>query len=460
MKRVAFALAVALLALPCLPSAASAHPLGNFTVNHLSRVTVATDAIRVRYVLDLAEIPTLQETQAGQIDGIEHRLADALSLTLDGQAAGLTLRSSSVERLGGQAGLATLRVTLDLDAPAPRDGARLDYRDGTYAGRIGWHAVVFGGAFRAATVLADDPTDELRSYPSDPNVVPPDVTKAAATVDLSASVARATGGPAGLPRFAIDTSADVLAAFLRSGPVDLGALIAALLVAMMLGALHALGPGHGKTMVAAYLVGSRGTPSQAVVLGATVTATHTIGVYVLGAVTLVAAQYVLPERLYPMLGVLSGGLVVVIGLSLLLTRVRSLRAGSAEHGPHHHDHAHGDGPGQHTHEAPVGMRGVLALGVSGGLLPCPTALVVLLAAVSLHNMPLGMLLVAAFSVGLAAVLTGIGLAFVLGQRALRRRPFLARVGGSAIARALPALSAAAITVAGVVIAIGAARGIA
>jgi nickel/cobalt exporter len=453
MRRLVIAWAVALVVLPFISFAASAHPLGNFTVNHLSRITVERDAIRVRYVLDLAEIPTLQETQAGQLDGIERRLADALSVTLDGRATALTLRSSSIERLAGQAGLATLRVTLDLDAAAPRDGARIDYRDATYAGRIGWHAVVFGGAFRAATVSADDPTDELRSYPSDPNVVPPDVTEAAATVDLSASVTRTAPGLGGLPRFAIDTSADVLSSFLRAGPVDLAALAAALLVAMLLGALHALGPGHGKTMVAAYLVGSRGTPSQAIVLGATVTATHTIGVYLLGAITLVAAQYVLPERLYPALGVLSGVLVVAIGLSLLRARLRGLR--SAPHG-----HEHGDGPGQHRHDGRVGMRGVLAIGISGGLLPCPTALVVLLAAVSFHNVPLGMLLVAAFSVGLAAVLTGIGLAFVLGQRALQRRGVLARLAGSAVARALPALSAAAITVAGVVIAIGAARGIA
>jgi len=458
MRRLLLACALALLALPFAPFVASAHPLGNFTVNHLSRVSVASDALRVRYVLDLAEIPTLQETQAGQIDGIERRLADGLTLSVDGVATALTLRSSSVERLAGQAGLATLRVTLDLDAPPARDGARIAYRDATYPGRIGWHAVVLGGALRSATVSVDDPTDELRSYPTDPNVVPPDVTEAAATVDLSASVARPTSGLAGLPRFAIDTSADVLSSFLRSGPVDLGALVAALLVAMMLGALHALGPGHGKAMVAAYLVGSRGTPSQAVVLGATVTATHTIGVYLLGAVTLVAAQYVLPERLYPALGVLSGVLVIAIGLSLLRARLRGLRRGVTP--GHVHDHEHGDGPGQHRHDGRVGMRSLLALGVSGGLLPCPTALVVLLAAVSFHNVPLGMLLVAAFSVGLAAVLTGIGLAFVLGQRALRRRGVLARVASSAVARALPALSAVAITLAGVVIAIGAARGIA
>ena len=461
MRRLLIGWTLALLALPLGAAVASAHPLGNFTVNHFSRVTVGADATRVHYVLDLAEIPTLQETQSGQVDGIAQRLADALSLSIDGVAVHPALRSSTVERLAGQAGLATLRVTLDLEAPAGRDGARIEYRDRTYTGRIGWHAVVFGGAVRDATVGPEDPTNELRSYPSDPTLTPPDVTDAAATVDLAASVSRTAGGLSGVARFAIDASADTLASYLRSASVDLGSLAAALLVAMALGALHALGPGHGKAMVAAYLVGSRGTPGQAVVLGTTVTVTHTLGVYALGALTLVAAQYILPERLYPVLGVLSGVLVVAIGLGLLRARIRSLRD-HADHGhDHEHGHDHGDGPGQHRHDGrPVGMRGLLALGVSGGLLPCPTALVVLLAAVSFHNVLLGMVLVAAFSVGLAIVLTGIGLAFVFGQRALRRRHLLSRFGGSAIARALPALSAAAITVAGLVIAIGAVRGLA
>ena len=461
MRRLLIGWILALLALPLGTAVASAHPLGNFTVNHFTRVAAGAEAIAVHYVLDLAEIPTLQETQSGQVEGIAMRLADALSLTVDGVAAHMTLRSSTVERLAGQAGLATLRVTGDLVAPAARDGARIEYRDGTYPGRIGWHAVVFSGSVRDATVGADDPTNELRSYPNDPTVTPPDVTGAAATVDLTASVTRPADGLGGVARFAIDAGADTLASYLRSTSVDIGSLAAALLVAMALGALHALGPGHGKAMVAAYLVGSRGTAGQAVVLGTTVTVTHTLGVYALGAVTLVAAQYVLPERLYPVLGVLSGVLVVAIGLGLLRTRMRSLRHQADQGHQHEHRHDHGDGPGQHRHQGrPVGMRGLLALGVSGGLLPCPTALVVLLAAVSFHNILLGMVLVAAFSVGLAIVLTGIGLVFVFGQRALRRQHVLSRFGGSAIVRMLPALSAAAIAVAGLVIAVGAVRGLA
>src|SRR5258706_8352428 len=461
MRRSLIALVLALCALPLGGFRATAHPLGNFPVNHLSRVTVAADAIHVRYVLDLAEIPTLQETQAGHDTDITRRLAGDLSLRADGVAIPLALRSSSVERLPGQAGLPTLRVTLDLDARAARDGARIAYRDGTYAGRIGWHAVVLEGGVRDATVAAEDPTNELRAYPSDPTATPPDVTEATAVVDLSIIVSRGSVTEGAAPRFAIDANADALTAFLRSGDADLRSRAAALLVAMILGAVHAFGPGHGKAMVAAYLVGSRGRPAQAVILGTTVTVTHTAGVYLLGAVTLVAAQYVLPERLYPILGVASGILVAAIGLGLLRSRVAALGAPARHHAHDHaHDHDHGDRPGAHRHTARVGLRGLLALGISGGLLPCPTALVVLLAAVSFHNVALGMVLVAAFSVGLAAVLTGVGLAFVFGQRAIARRGRLARLAGSAAARAVPIVSAAAVTLAGVLIAIGAARGFA
>ena len=464
MRRILAVLALAALLLPAYATRASAHPLGNFTVNHLSRITVSADAIRVRYILDLAEIPTLQEIQAGRVAGIVPVLTNGLSLSVGGTVVPFAVRSASTEQLPGQAGLQTVRVTLDLEAPGAKDGARIEYRDTTFEGRIGWHAVVVQGAVRDASVAPTDPTDELRTYPSDPGVTPPDVTTATATVDLAA-VGLAVGGQvlAGAPRFAIDTSADQLSAFLRSGSSDLGALLAALIVAMFLGALHALGPGHGKAMVAAYLVGSRGTASQAVILGSTVTVTHTIGVYALGAVTLVAAQYILPERLYPVLGVLSGVLVAVIGLGLLRARWIGMRAANAAaHAApgHQHEHAHGDGPGQHRHDGPVGLRGLLVLGISGGLLPCPTALVVLLAAVSFHNVLLGMILVAAFSVGLAGVLTAIGLAFVWGQRAVVRNRSLVRFAGTAAMRVLPVLSATAITVAGLIIAISAARGFA
>lgn len=461
-RRLVVALVIGLGLLPAFGTSASAHPLGNFTVNHLSIVTVAHDAVRVRYILDLAEIPTLQESNAGTVEGIVARLATGLTVRVDGVGAPLVLDDSTVERLVGQAGLETLRVVMDLRVVVPvREGAAVAFADANYAGRIGWHDVVLRGAIADPSVGPSDPTNELRSYPADLTTVAPDRTTATATARLSADVggvAAVAGEPA---RFAIDLSADRLTGFLRTGGTnDLAALLAAILVAMVLGALHALGPGHGKAMVGAYLVGARGTATQAVILGTTVTVTHTIGIYVLGALTLVAAQYVLPERLYPVLGVLSGLMVVAIGLGMLRSRLRGLRPSQPHEHEHDHGHEHGEGVGQHRHDARLGSRGLLALGISGGLLPCPTALVVLLAAVSFHNILLGMLLVAAFSVGLAVVLTGIGLVVVLGTRYLRGNQRALRVAGSRVARYLPPLSAAAITIAGVVIALQAARGFA
>jgi nickel/cobalt exporter len=459
LRRVSGALALALSALALFPAVALAHPLGNFTVNHLSIVTVGRDAVRVRYILDLAEIPTLQETNAGTVATISDRIPAGLDLQVDGRPVRLDVQRSTSERLAGQAGLETLRVTLDLVAAAPREGAALVFHDRTFPGRVGWHDVVLRGAIAGASVGPDEATDELRAYPSDATVTPPDRVEASARVQLAANVGTANAPSFDAGRFAIDAGADRLTAFLRGGDADLAALIAALLVAMILGSLHALGPGHGKALVAAYLVGSKGTPREAVVLGATVTLTHTLGVYALGLVTLVAAQLLVPEAIYPILGVASGALVTITGVVLLRSR---LRRRVAEH-DHEHDHEHGHGVGQHHHARRVGMRGLIALGVSGGLLPCPTALVILLAAVSFHNVLLGMALVAAFSLGLASVLTGIGLALVWGRGMLRRDAralglVRSRLAGTA-ARYLPAASAGAIAVAGVVITVRSILGI-
>jgi ABC-type nickel/cobalt efflux system permease component RcnA len=205
-------------------------------------------------------------------------------------------------------------------------------------------------------------------------------------------------------------------------------VLASLGVALFWGAAHALSPGHGKTIITAYLVGRRGTPRHAALLGLIVTVTHTIGVFALGIVTLVLSRFIVPEQLYPWLNLASGLLVVGIGLSVLRTRVR--------HRGHHHDHHH------HAHD--LSRRSLLAVGVSGGLLPCPSALVVLLAAISLHRVGFGLLLIVAFSAGLALTITGIGLVAVLARTAFGRVSFNGRVLSF-----LPTVSALVIVVAGV-----------
>src|SRR5262249_12819033 len=217
---------------------------------------------------------------------------------------------------------------------------------------------------------------------------------------------------------------------LLADPAPLGAwtVVTSLLIAAMLGAFHALTPGHGKTVVGAYLVGSRGTVQHAVFLGLVVTITHTLGVYLLGLGTLAASAWVVPERLYPWISVVSGLLVVVVGASLVTSRLAAAHGHQHHHHDHSHDHAHhhshdhshdhwhdhhhhGHGH-SHSHlppaDAPITLRSLLALGVSGGLLPCPSALVVMLGAIALHRIAFGLALIVAFSVGLAGVLTGIG----------------------------------------------------
>jgi ABC-type nickel/cobalt efflux system permease component RcnA len=241
---------------------------------------------------------------------------------------------------------------------------------------------------------------------------------------------------------------DVLA-MIRAGELSVPFIGAALLAVVIWGAGHALTPGHGKAIMAAYLIGSRSTPWHALYIGLTVTLTHTLGVFALGLVALFASPYVLPEQLYPWLGAASGVMVVALGVTMLWRRVRPPRAkGEHRHPhdfqhhshshPHEHDHDHGRGhPHGHNHHhnhdhghghahlppgadgSPITWRSLLGLGVSGGLLPCPSALVLLLAAVSMHRAALGIVLVVAFSLGLAGVLTTVGLLFVKGSRLIQ-----------------------------------------
>jgi len=210
-------------------------------------------------------------------------------------------------------------------------------------------------------------------------------------------------------------------------------VLASLAAALFWGAAHALSPGHGKTIVTAYLVGRRGRVRDAAVLGGIVTVTHTIGVFALGLVTLALSQWIVPDHLYPWLNAAAGLSVIGIGLAVFRSRFRDWRHARAHQ--HDHDHHHGH---DHHHD-----RGLVAVGISCGLLPCPSALVVLLAAISLHRLAFGLVLIVAFSLGLAIAITGVGLVAVLARSAFARRSF-----DGLLVRALPAVSAAVIVVAG------------
>jgi ABC-type nickel/cobalt efflux system permease component RcnA len=270
-----------------------------------------------------------------------------------------------------------------------------------------------------------EPTDGLRRYPRDRISSPADRRVARLAVAPGHGTVVAPG-PDDVGPVSADRAGGGFARLFDDAAAGRGVLLAFLLAAFGWGALHALSPGHGKAMVAAYLVGTRGTARQAVLLGATVTVTHTIGVFALGLVTLALSAYVLPEDLYPWLNLVAGAMVVTVGLGVLRSRVRATK-----HDHHHHHH--------HDHE--LSTRGLLAMGASAGLIPCPSALVVLLGAIAQAQVVLGLALIVAFSLGLAATLTALGLAVVWTSGRVAR----VRAGaGARLLRVLPIASAVVI----------------
>ena len=397
---------------------ASAHPLGNFTVNRFARVEAAGDRAYVRYVLDLAEIPTFQD-RGTPTGAYVQRIRHGLRLSVDGTPASLVPVARALAHPPGAGGLQTTRLEVVFRGPRIEAGARVDLRDTTYADRIGWKEIVVGDA--------PSRSHELRAYPKDLLSSPLDVTQVATT--LSPNHAHPPALSSGRLLRAPDRVADSGFAALVDDRLSPGVVALALLLALFWGAAHALSPGHGKAIVAGYLVGTRGTARHAALLGLTVTVTHTIGVFALGFVTLALSQFVVPEQLYPWLNLASALLVVSVGLAVLRARFAHARAHRDGHHHHHHDH-------HHDHGYDGGLRGLLATGISGGILPCPTALVVLLAAISLHRVGYGLLLIVAFSLGLAAAITGIGLVAVGAKSFFSRRSFEGR-----LLRVLPTISA-------------------
>jgi nickel/cobalt transporter (NicO) family protein len=456
-----------------LPGAAAAHPLGNFTVNHLSQVRISQGSVEIHYILDQAEIPTFQEIQRfdrdtdGAISGTEREpllqrklseIVPDLRVTVDGRDVPLgSPLAPTLSFPPGQGGLSLTRVEARFAASIPPGTHRVEVHDDTYGDRVGWKAIEVlpgEGTDVRSSVPASDPTGGLRAYPLDLLQSPPDQRDASFAVSSGSGRVTAPDGE-DVGRVTTDRAQDGFAGVLTSGN-DHGLLILLLLgSAFIWGALHALSPGHGKTMVAGYLVGSRGRPRDAALLGLTVTITHTSAVFALGLITLAASAYVLPEDLYPWLGVASGAMVIAIGLWAIWTRLRRWRALRAEHD---HGHGHGHRHGEHTHThpapgAPITTRSLIALGVSGGIVPCPSALVVLVAAISQHRLGLGLALIVAFSIGLAATLTAVGLAVLHGGRLIQRLRPERRLFGGRIAGVLPALSASLIVVAGALIAL-------
>jgi nickel/cobalt exporter len=457
--------AIAIVACFVMPVAANAHPLGNFTSNHLTRIAVAPASIDLHYVLDDAEIPTFSLLRSLDAHGKPSQtalnawaaahandIAPQLVLTIDGKPAALSLRGAHVQLRPGAAGLSTLYFTADFRAARGVGPARIEYNDTTLLGRIGWKDVV--------VLPQHEPTQELRVYPDALIGSPRDRTAVTISVAPAGSVSVADVGST--PTFGVASTArmndlsDVLARNLSDPLVLLGAL----LLAIGLGALHALEPGHGKTLLAISLVGARATVPQAMILATALTVAHTIGVLAFGVIVLTLAQYIVPEALYPWIALLSGVFVAFLGARALSREIDRRRSQHSHH-DHGHEHAHGHAHDHHHHDeggfseavhahshlipgtAPISFRSAVIAASTGNVAPCPAALVVLLAAIATHRVGWGLILIVAFSIGLALTLTLLGVAVVRGAAWLTRRPQFDR-----FARYAPLVTGGAISVIG------------
>ncbi len=481
MRRTLVTLILAVAALAGFAQPASAHPLGNFTVNHYSLIEVDRGAVRLTYVIDMAEIPTFQALGSGDRSPAAARAyalahiggwARTLDLSVDGRPVALATQAVTASLRPGQAGLEIMRVQAELTGTVPGAGPfTLAYHDRSFEGQLGWREIVMragsGAVLTRSGVATQDVSHMLRHYPTGLLQTPLQVTSASAGYRYGSgrSVTVAPQVPGG--GVAIGTSETGFTSLIGHSSLTPGFVALALALAIAWGALHALSPGHGKSIVAAYLIGSRGTARHAAFLGATVTVTHTTGVFALGMVALLLSHYIVPETLYPWLGVLSGLLVIVMGASILSRRLSSTanrpEPDHRHHHHHHHHHEHDHHHGHHHHGdhghhhaghthmppgadgSPITRRSLLMLGISGGILPCPSALVVMLGAIALHRIAFGLLLVLAFSIGLALTLTSIGLVVVYARRLIERAP----VSGGRVTAWIPVFSAGVITLLGV-----------
>lgn len=528
--------------------------LGNFTVNQFCGLHLGQQQVKLHYVVVFGQLPALRvlhiadtnddgvTTQAERdayIRKLAPSLAKQLKLSADGKPLKLELKSWTSSLPKEAAGFSLrldARYVATLPAAAAGTTQHLQFDNQTYTSQIGWHEIRVESAHGTAVFDTNAYSNSLTEGLSiNPEKLPPGGpldersihlafvdgplpsgtkpislrpgTQAGTQAAASSSGAGVTTGAIGAgERFSMMEALGLGNTWLArqtkrlvdaiSGPhVPTHIMLLALLAALVLGALHAFSPGHGKTVVGAYLIGSRGTPRHAAFLGLTVTITHTLGVFLLGFATLFASRFVVPAKLFPILSLISGLLVVGIGLFLLIRRLIGIGKKSHKH-PHEHRHEHADAhqdlvltggrmtaaasssllaapaplvahaPDSHSHDGlmhshggkmhshlppdvddkGITWSGLMALGVSGGLIPCPSAMVLLLAAVALHKTGFGLILVLIFSIGLALTLTCVGLAFLYA-----RKLFPQANGEGLWAKLLPIGSAAVITLIGLLL---------
>jgi ABC-type nickel/cobalt efflux system permease component RcnA len=479
-----------------------AHPMGNFSINHYSRIELREQGAELTYILDFAEIPTSEliadwGENSGSGEALQRNAArqavtwaQGLSVTINSQPVPVPWSNVDAATIDGAGGMPVLRVVMQARLGSGAKG-ELNFRDNNFASRTGWKEIVIAHgdhvAIDAATQSDRDLSKGLTTYPADLTVTPPQDLAATANWH-STGVVVAQAKPVQKPALAkpvVDAElpssyavaspsftsqqpevagtvkrGDYLSRMLQEKRFGVSAILLGLLAAFGLGAMHALSPGHGKTIVAAYLVGSRGTLKHAGILGLTVTFTHTISVFLLGIGVLFFQKYVIPEKVVPVLGAISGLSIVAIGAYLLYKRSLALVATPASR-PHSHSHSHAhshshshDGS-THSHAIPekITMGTLLGLGVSGGLVPCPSALILLLSAISLGQVAIGLALLGAFSAGLAVVLMAVGGLVLYGKQLL---PKGNRVTNHPFVRLLPVFSSVVVIVVGLLMTLTAA----
>jgi nickel/cobalt exporter len=536
--------------------AASAHPLGNATVNHYDGLALYPNRIVDAGVEDIAEIPTLQRKSLidtdgnGSLDEAERAayaskqcaaMAASTAISVDGNRLTLSVDSSSYAELPGVIQLTVGRLTCQLTGPANLTGhSTLAVSSGWDSAGIGWHeitAVGDGVSLQQSPFPAQSVSDELRHYPNDMLSAPLNVRSGSVAVtggSGTSTYAAAKGLPvAGAAVRALNRLATAFNNLVGSKHLTLGVGILAVLLAMALGAGHAFLPGHGKTIMAAYLVGRRGRLRDVVLVGATVTITHTAGVLILGLIISITAAFSTTAAEQD-LGIVSGLIIAGVGLGLLVSALIRLRrekqatvlpeltelalvpaghGAAAEHSHSHesvkqhshshdepHDHAHGEnhdhddhaqshehdhshehghdhshehdgaalhphshglfGSHSHSHGPGFSKGGLVGLGVAGGLVPSPSALLVLLAAIALGRTAFGITLVLSYGIGMAGALTAAGLILVK-----LRNQFAKFASGRRLSAAnrliflMPVLTATLVLVVGVGLTLRAAHGI-
>jgi len=510
------AAAIAVLAGLAVPVAAAAHPLGNFTINHYAALRVSEDGIELDVVVDFAEIPAFQERIRIDTDGdgivtdtetdaaraLEcEALRPSLAMSIDGEAVPPVLIAAGLSFPAGAGGVPTMRIVCELRADLPsglRDGVVVGFADASYPERIGWREIVVIGDGTTIEAIpggvapaSDDVSARLTTYPESLLAQPLHVETVAfvvrsggedaapfeapdaapfpgsATFEPSSpgpsssaspsqsSGASATPGPAAVPGGVGGDIPDIFSVADLTPLVALGSIV----LAMALGAGHALTPGHGKTLMAAYLVGTRGTIRHAAGLGLAVTVSHTMGILVL-ALLVTGAESILPAdtvvRWVPVVAALA---FVAIGAWMVIGEIRRRRRGArlkaALAGDHEHDHDHepdhphdqeaapnANAQGEHSHggiqhshlpadDRTISWKNLFALGLAGGIIPSTNALIILLGTIVAGRAAFGIVLVVAFGLGMAIVLGGVGATMVVARERMERLPTSSALGHAA-----------------------------